>query len=235
MTFAKLLLALVGCASASSAFAQTLPEPIPATAATKWQVYVEAGPSASRFVNYTNSRTTLEPGATVPPYYREFKVDNTVAAFADVKAFRNLTRHLVFSGSAGFDMQQLDFSASWRAAFPGYPTVVGSEHVVRLLTRVRLDAGLHAALGLGRAGRLLPGVSLGELVSVSKNGFSYSIVQPELCYAVGPVLLSARASFMPYNTTIPDIDAIARRDSRPVVEREEYRVSEFRLGIGMKL
>jgi hypothetical protein len=52
---------------------------------------------------------------------------------------------------------------------------------------------------------------------------------------VGPVLLSARASFMPYNTTIPDIDAIARRDDRTVVEREEYRISEFRLGIGVKL
>ena len=73
------------------------------------------------------------------------------------------------------------------------------------------------------------------MVSVSKNGYSYSYVQPELCYTRGPLLVSARASFMPYNTALPDVEAIARRDGRTVVERNEYRVSELALAIGVRL
>lgn len=53
---------------------------------------------------------------------------------------------------------------------------------------------------------------------------------------MGQVLLSARASFMPYNTTIPDVESIARRDaSRASVERNEYRISEMSFGIGVRL
>ncbi|MET4074341.1 hypothetical protein [Hymenobacter sp. UYCo722] len=50
------------------------------------------------------------------------------------------------------------------------------------------------------------------------------------------MLLSARASIMPYNTTIPDVETIARRnDSSPSVVRNEYRISELQLGIGVRL
>ena len=230
----RILFALASVLLSSPAFAQTFPatpEPRPA----KWQLYLEAGPKASRFRNVYQGTTSLVPGGAAPGNYRVFKVDNTVAAFADVKAFRPLSRHLLFSATAGLDMQQLDFVTSWRSSLPGYPSGGAEEHVVRLLTRVRLDAGLHAAVGLGSAGELRPGVSLGQMVNVSKNGFSYSYVQPELCYANGRLLLSARASFMPYNTAIPDLDAIARRDDRPVVERQEFRISEFQLGVGVKL
>ena len=72
------------------------------------------------------------------------------------------------------------------------------------------------------------------MLNVSRNGFGYSYVQPELCYAAGR-LLSARASFMPYNTTIPNVDAIAQREDRAMVERREYRTSELKLGLDVKL
>ena len=45
-------------------------------------------------------------------------------------------------------------------------------------------------------------------------------------------LLPESQYFLPHNTTIPDLDAIARRDNRAVVERNEYRVSELQLGLG---
>jgi len=131
-------------------------------------------------------------------------------------------------------MQQLDIATTTRTTTPPFRSG-GGEHVVRLLTRVRVDAGLHVALGLGAAGQLLPGVSLGQMVNVAKNGYSYSFVQPELHYTLGNVLVSARASFMPYNTTLPDIEEISRRDGRAVVERNEYRVNEFSLAIGVRL
>ena len=90
-------------------------------------------------------------------------------------------------------------------------------------------------LGLGAAGELRTSVSLGQMLNVSRNGFGYSYVQPELCYAAGRRLLSARASFMPYNTTIPNANAIARREDCVVVERRGYRTSEFQPGLGVKL
>ena len=51
------------------------------------------------------------------------------------------------------------------------------------------------------------------MLNVSKNGLSYSYAQGEVGYAVGQVLLSARASIMPYNTAIPYVESIARRDA----------------------
>ena len=46
-------------------------------------------------------------------------------------------------------------------------------------------------------------------------------------------LLPENQYFLPHNT-ISDLDAIARRDNRAVVERDEYRVSELQLGLGVR-
>ena len=74
------------------------------------------------------------------------------------------------------------------------------------------------------------------MLNVSKNGFSYSYVQGELAYAVGRVLLSARASIMPYNTAIPDVESIARRDAgRALVGRKHHFIMELSLEIGVWL
>ena len=229
----KFLFMLGGCLAAATIQAQTT---APTTDAPKWQLYAEAGPQVSRFQNVVYGTNYLDFVAQggFSEYRREFQVDNTYAAFADVKAFRYLSKHLVASGSAGLDMQQLDIATTTRATTPPFRSG-GGEHVVRLLTRVRVDAGLHYALGLGPASHLLAGLSLGQMINVSKNGYSYSFVQPELSYTHGNLLVSARASFMPYNTTLPDIEEITRRDNRPVVERYEYRVAELALGIGIKL
>ena len=115
---------------------------------------MEVGPKASVFRNVYQGTTLLDPslGGPSDPYARELMVDNTISAFADVKAFRPITRHLLFGASAGLDMQQLDFSTAYRATMPGYRSFSNGEQVVRLLTRVRVDAGLHAAIGLGWAG-----------------------------------------------------------------------------------
>lgn len=229
-----LLLAFSTCLAARAASAQALPPVSPA--APGWQLYAEAGPKASWFRNVYHGTSSLvfAPGY-VSDYYREFQVSNTYAAFADVRAYKALAPHWLVSGTAGLDMQQLDFTTTWRAALAPRADDLVREHVVRLLTRVRLDAGLHYAIGLGKAGQLRPGVSLGQLVNVSRNGFGYTFFQPELSYAYHQVVLAARASFMPYNTTIPDVDDIARRDERVVVERNEYRISELQLSIGIKL
>jgi hypothetical protein len=230
-----IFLSLGACLLSQVACAQT-PSPTLTSPAPGWQFYAEAGPKASWFRNVNHGTTYLvfAPG-TPATYYREFQVNTTYAAFADVRALKALAPHWLVSGTAGFDMQQLDFTTTWRAALAPRPDDFVREHVVRLLTRVRLDAGLHYAIGLGGAGQLRPGVSLGQLVNVSRNGFSYTFLQPELSYTYHQVLLAARASFMPYNTTIPDVDDIARRDERVAVERNEYRISELQLSIGIKL
>jgi hypothetical protein len=234
--FLKFLFVLGGSVMASSALAQTSTLLTNDADAPKWQFFAEAGPKYSQFKNTYHSTNNLAflPNGYVADYSREFQVDNTYAAFAGVKALRFLSKHVVASGSAGLDMQQIDFTTTTRSLFPPYRTSQG-EHVVRLLTRLRVDGGLHYALGLGTASHLLVGASLGQQVNVSRSGYSYSFVQPELSYMRGNVLVSARASFMPYNTTLPDVEEIARRDERPVVERNEYRVTEFSLSLGVRL
>ena len=55
-------------------------------------------------------------------------------------------------------------------------------------------------------------------------------------YAVGQVLLSARAFIMPYNTAIPDVESIARRDAdRVFSERKHHFIRGLILGIGVWL
>ena len=232
----KFLLVLGACLTASAAQAQTSNPTTDAPEASKWQFFAEGGPKFSQFKNTYHSSNNLAfvPNGYVSDYSRDFQLDNTYAAFAGVKALRYLTKHLVASGGAGLDMQQLDFTTTTRSLFPPFRTSQG-EHVVRLLTRVRVDAGLHAAFGLGAASQVLAGLSLGQQVNVSRNGYSNSFVQPELTFTHGKVLVAARASFMPYNTTLPDVEEITRRDGRPVVERNEYRVSEFSLSLGVRL
>ena len=151
----KFLLLLSACVVSSAAIATA--QVAPAAEAPKWQLFAEAGPKTSWFENVTRGSTVLvpAPGSYVSEYYRDFQVDNTYAAFADVIAFRPLTKHRVASGSTGLDMQQLDFTTTTRSATPPFRTSPG-EHVVRLLTRVRVDAGLHLALGLGRRASYCP-------------------------------------------------------------------------------
>ena len=228
----KILLLLGGCAMASAAAAQVAP----AAEASKWQLFAEADPKASRFAStyHSTSYVAFAPNGYLSEYYREFQVDNTYSAFANVKALRYLTKHLVASGSTGLDMQQLDFTTTTRSAFPPFRTSQG-EHVVRLLTRVRVDGGLHYTLELGQASHLLAGLSLGQLIGASKNSYSYSFVQPELTYTHGNILVAVRASSTLYNITLPDVEEITRRDNRPVVERNEYHVGEFSVAVGVKL
>ena len=87
----------------------------------------------------------------------------------------------------------------------------------------------------GRLGVFINGsVKVGSK-GASKNSYSYSFVQPELTYTHGNVLVAVRASSTFYNITLPDVEEITRRDNRPVVERNEYRVSEFSVAVGVKL
>ena len=120
--------------------------------------------------------------------------------------------------------------------FPASPitALIDESPEVNLSESIGPNLSVADILGPGGVASLA-GLSLGQQVNVSRNGYSYSFVQPELSFTRGNVLVSARASFMPYNATLPDVEEITRRDDRPVVERNEYRVSEFSLSFGVRL
>ncbi len=210
--------------------------PAPPSPPSPWRVYVEAGPQASFFENTYRGTAYLVPAVYNPTtYYRNFEVSNTIAAFVGAKALRQLGKHWQFAGGLGLDMQQLDFTTTWR--LPNDPTsnsTIEREHVVRLLTRVRVEGGANFVVNLGDS-QLLPGVALGQQLNISRNGFGYSFGQASLAFAHGPLLVSFSTALTPYNLTIPDVDDIARRDERPTVERNEYRITELRLGVGVKI
>ncbi len=230
------LSAIAGLLASQGARAQEA-SPILPNPPSPWRLYVEAGPKVSIFENTYRSSTYLVPTIFNPTttYYRNFEVRNTIEAFAGVKALRQLGRHWQFAGGLGLDMQQLDFTTSWRLGNePASSSAFEREHVVRLLTRVRVEAGANFAINLGDS-QLLPGLGLGQQLNISRNGFGYSFGQASLSFAHGPLLVSFSSTFTPYNLTIPDVDDIARRDERPTVERNEYRITELRLGVGVKI
>ena len=202
-----------------------------------WKFYLEAGPKITDF------RTTSYGGSYAPQSGtsfsdekdRQVSVRNTFSAFVDVKAFRPLSERLVFSGTLGLDMQHLNYRTGYtQTSSNGIITAYGNEHISRLLSRARVDFGLHYQIRLGEAGRLLPGVSVGQMVNLSKDGYSYTFIQPGLYFTNDRLLLSATVSDTPYNVLIPGASRFEGNLRGPYTYDAEYRIREFQLSVGAK-
>ncbi|MDU0369266.1 hypothetical protein ACFPAF_02570 [Hymenobacter endophyticus] len=202
-----------------------------------WKFYFEAGPKITDF------RTTSYGGTYSPQsgstYFseedRRVSVRNTFSAFMDVKAFRPLSERLVLSGTVGLDMQHLNYRTGYtQTTSNSVVTAYGNEHISRLLTRARADFGLHYQVRLGESGRLLPGVSVGQMVNLSKDGYSYTFIQPGLYFTNDRLLLSATVSDTPYNVLIPGASHFEGELQGPYTYDAEYRIREFQLSVGAK-
>lgn len=203
----------------------------------KWSFYFEAGPKISQF------RTQASGGQYFPqagrPQFpesdRRVTVRNTFSGFMNVKGFRPLSEHLVLSGTVGLDMQHLNYrTGSTITGSNTYVTAYGSEHISRLLSRARADFGLHYAFRLGESGRLMPGVSVGQMVNLSKDGYSYTFIQPGLYYTTDRLLLGLTASDTPYNVLIPGASRFQGDLNGAYTYEAEYRIRELQLSIGAK-
>lgn len=192
----------------------------------KWQFYFEAGPKITQFRSmsysgYSEAQPTLR---------------NTFSGFADVKAFKPLSNHLVLSGTVGLDMQLLNFRTGYTESYPAPGiTAYTQQHISRLLTRARVDWGLHYQFKVGESGQLMPGVSIGHMINLSQQGYGYTFIQPGLYFTNDRLLLSLTASDTPYNVQIPGASQIVSiRQGQPVVNESEFRVRELQVSIGAK-
>lgn len=204
---------------------------------SKWSFYFEAGPKVSQF------RTQASGGQYFPqsgqPLFsetdRRVTVRNTFSGFMNVKGFRPLSEHLVLSGTVGLDMQHLNYRTGiTQTGSNGSITAYGSEHISRLLSRARADFGLHYAFRLGESGRLMPGVSIGQMVNLSRDGYSYTFIQPGLYYTTDRLLLGLTVSDTPYNVLIPGASRFEGDLNGAYTYEAEYRIREFQLSVGAK-
>ncbi|UOQ78391.1 hypothetical protein MUN84_07385 [Hymenobacter sp. 5516J-16] len=193
---------------------------------TNWRVYVEAGPKITQFrtMSYSGSEDAQ-------PEMRD-----TYSGFVDVKAFKPLSNRVVLSGTVGVDMQLLNFRTGYQESFPAPGiTSYSREHISRLLTRARLDWGIHYQFNLGESGHLLPGVSFGQMINLSKNGYSYSFIQPGLYFTNDRLLLSFTASDTPYNVLVPEASKFeSTYRGRAISSESEFRVRELQFSVGAK-
>ncbi|GGG30584.1 hypothetical protein [Hymenobacter glacieicola] len=191
-----------------------------------WRVYLEAGPKITQFraMSYSGTEESLP------------QVRDTYSGFADVKAFKPLSNRVVLSGTVGVDMQLLNFKTGYTESFPAPGiTSYSREHISRLLTRARLDWGIHYQFNLGESGHLMPGVSFGQMINLSKKGYSYSFIQPGLYYTTDRLLLSFTASDTPYNVLIPEASKFeSTYRGRAISSESEFRVRELQLSVGAK-
>lgn len=202
---------------------------------TPWRLYVEAGPKLSDFnlSSSAASATYQKPGynfaADVEP-----KLDKTFSSFLSLKAFKSLTRRLVFSGTVGLDMQQLEVRTGLQeTGATGAFTRYERAHISRLLTRARVDWGLHYQFMVGKTAQLLPGVSVGQMVNLSRNGYSYTFVQPGLYFTNNRLLLSLTASTTPYKVRIPEVSTFSSTyNAQQVTADFEFTINEVQFGIG---
>ncbi|RYU84274.1 hypothetical protein [Hymenobacter persicinus] len=227
------LLACGGLTSLSARAQSTTP----AEAAPKWQFYFEAGPKLTSIKINEGGASAAYPKPSYD-YERDVKpqMRNTVSSFADVKGFHALSRRLVLSSTVGLDMQHLNFKTGIREEFAGGGfTSYTRTHVSRLLTRARVDFGLHYQFNLGEKGHLLPGVALGQMINLSKNGYGYTFVQPGLYFTNDRLLFSLTAATTAYNVLIPEASTFASTyNAQQVTGNFEFRVREVQLGIGAR-
>jgi hypothetical protein len=204
---------------------------------TPWRLYAEAGPKINVFdlTSSGASATYPKPGynfaADVAP-----EIDKTFSSFASLKAFKPLTRHLVFSGTVGLDMQHLDVRTGLQeTGATGAATRYERAHISRLLARARVDWGLHYQVKINETAHLLPGVSVGQMVNLSKNGYSYTFLQPGLYFTTNRLLLSLTASTTPYKVRIPGVSTFSSTyNAEQVTADFEFTVYDVQLGIGAK-
>lgn len=203
-----------------------LARPAAAQESPKWQFYFEAGPKVSAFRTMSYSGTD-----NARPELR-----NTFSGFADVKAFKPLSNRVVLSGTVGIDMQLLNFRTGYKESFPASGiTSYSREHVSRLLTRARVDWGVHYQFNVGESGHLMPGVSVGQMINLSQKGYSYTFIQPGIYFTNDRLLLSLTASDTPYNVLIPDASQFASTyRGNPISSESEFRVRELQFSIGAK-
>jgi hypothetical protein len=224
-----LLLTLAGTLLGRQSAAQDSP--------TKWQFFFEAGPKISDFraMSYGG---TYRPQSASPSFSeadRKVTIRNTFSGFMQVKGFKPLSEHIVLSGTLGLDMQHLNYKTGYtQTVVNDIITAYDNQHVSRLLTRARADWGIHYRFNIGASGHLMPGVSVGQMVNLSKDGYSYTFIQPGLYFTNDRLLLSATVSDTPYNVLIPGASHFEGVLNGPYTYDAEYRIREFQLGIGAK-
>lgn len=224
-----LLLTLAGALLSRHSAAQDTPN--------KWRFYFEAGPKISDFraMSYGG---TYRPQSASPSFSeadRKVTIRNTFSGFMQVKAFKPLSEHVVLSGTLGLDMQHLNYKTGYtQTVVNDIITAYDNQHISRLLTRARADWGIHYQFNIGATGHLMPGVSVGQMVNLSKDGYSYTFIQPGLYFTNDRLLLSATVSDTPYNVLIPGASHFEGVLNGPYTYDAEYRIREFQLGIGAK-
>ncbi|RSK51295.1 hypothetical protein [Hymenobacter rigui] len=204
--------------------------------APKWRFYFEAGPKISDFrTNSSGGSYFPTSGRSSPEEDRRVSVRNTFSGFMQVKGFRALSEHLMLSGTVGLDMQHLNYRTGYtQTGSNGIITAYGNQHISRLMSRARTDFGLHYAVRLGQSGQLMPGVSVGQMVNLSKDGYSYTFIQPGLYFTTDRLLLGATVSTTPYNVLIPGASHFEGDLNGPYTYDAEYNIREFQLSVGAK-
>lgn len=204
---------------------------------TPWRFYFEGGGKVSDF-RATSYGGSYQPQSGAPLFSQEDRVitvRNTFSGFVQAKGFKELGQHLTLSGTVGLDMQHLNYRTGYTETFSGSGiTAYGREHISRLLSRARVDFGLHYQVRIGESGRLLPGVAVGQMVNLSKDGYSYTFIQPGIYFTNDRLLLSATVSETPYNVIIPGASHMTGQLQGAYTYDAEYRIREFQLGVGAK-
>lgn len=224
----KATLAVIGfiacCLSAQESRAQD---------AAPWRLYFEAGPKISQF-RATSYGGTGNLGGMESS---NVEVRNTFSGFTDVKAFKPLSNRVVLSATVGLDMQLLNYRTPYTETYSGNGiSAYSRQHISRLLTRARVDWGLHYQIKVGESGYLLPGVTVGQMINLSENGYSYTFLQPGLYYTSDRLLVSFTASDTPYNVLIPGASRfVSTYRGNTFTSESEFRIRELQVSIGAKL
>ncbi|UYZ60839.1 hypothetical protein [Hymenobacter latericus] len=219
---------LLGSLAAAPAMAQ---EP------AKWQFYFEGGPKVSQFrtMAHSGSYSPQQGSNLYTEADRRVQVRNTFSAYAQAKAFKPLSERVVLAITGGLNMQHLNYRTGYtERVVNSMITSYDSEHISRLLTRASLDWGLYYRVKLGEAGQLMPGIAVGQMINLSRNGYSYTYLQPGVYYTSNRLLLSATVSDTPYNVLIPGASRFEGVLAGPYISETEYRIREIQVGIGAR-
>ena len=80
------------------------------------------------------------------------------------------------------------------------------------------------------------GLSAGQMVNLSKGGYSYSFIESNLLFSKNRYQLFVSSSFTPYNVIIPESVAFyGNMGAEHVSEKVAYRILDLTAGVAIKI
>lgn len=163
-------------------------------------------------------------------------VHNTFSFFTDLRIAKKVNRHFRISNGIGLDMQQENIESGLKkiegsSSFALYTRI----NTIELLPRLKMDLGVEYLFDLKSGNNIGVGITMGEMLKMSANGYNYSFVGGSFILSRKHCSFFVKGTLSPYNVIIPNMKNNFGNLNASVIGNVEYKIHELYLGVAVKI